>query len=286
MSRKFLLWAMAFVVIVPTLFGVGYWFYWDQFQRYAPVTIQNSADIAKLQSLLDRADYVSPDYQKAILTTGPASGVTTSVTQPVAKKWVYMVGFRTCDTCRAYEDIEFPRLQQGNIETRVIPFALADNGTVKQSTPEERSTIAELWLNRSWPLYVKWRNTPAEVWKAENIEVADNDLARSGVVWASRDFINQIAPILRNNKVNVAYPLVFWRNKNNDLRVCSCSSKKAYHFIRQDLGLPGDLETDVKGLLHLPMDFKPFGSESAASSSSSSLAPAPGLNYGPDSSAQ
>jgi len=265
---------MAFVVICPTLFGVGYWFYWDQFQRYAPVTIEAPADVAAIQSLLDRADYVSPDFEKAILTTGPASGVTTAVTKPVAKKWVYMIGFRNCVPCRAYEDAEFPRLQAGGIETRVIPFALADNGATKQSTPEERSTVAELWLNRSWPLYLQWRNTPVETWKAENIAVADNDLARSGVVWASRDFINQLAPLLRNSKVNVAYPLILWRDRNNQLRVCSCTSDKAYHFIREDLGLPGDLETDVKHLLDLPKNLLP-GSENSASSSS--LAPAPGL---------
>lgn len=285
MSRKFLLWAMALVVILPTLFGVGYWFYWDQFQRYAPVTITAPADIASIQSLLDRADYVSPDYEKAVLTTGPASGVATAVTQPVAKRWVYLVTFRTCEPCRAYEDIEFPRLQAGGIETRIVPFALADNGAVKQSTPEERSTIAELWLNRSWPLYMQWRNTPAESWKAENIPVADDDMARSGVVWASREFITELAPLLRNSKVNIAYPLIIWRNKNNELRVCSCTSNKAYHFIREDLGLPGDLETDVRDLLKFPKQILPSGSESSASSSS--LAPAPGLkaasDYGPDS---
>ena len=286
MNRKFLLWAMAFVVICPTLFGVGYWVWWDQVQRYAPVTIASPTDAAAITSLLARADYVSPDFQKDVLTTGPASGVATSVTKPVDKRWVYLVTYRDCAPCRTYEDVEFPRLQAGGIETRVVAFARADNGNVKQSTPEERSTIAELWLNRSWLLYQQWRNAAPETWKAENITVADNDLARSGVVWASRDFINQLAPLLRNSKVNVAYPIVIWRNKNNELRVCSCASNKAYHFIREDLGLPGDLETDVKDLLHLPENLMPFGSETSTSSSSS-LAPAPGLsvdkNYGPDS---
>jgi len=264
MSRKVLVWAMALVVTIPVLIGGGYWLWWDQVEKYAPVTITAPDDAAAIQSLLDRVDYVSPQ--------GPASP------QP---RWVYLVGYHNCVPCNVYQRSEFSKLQAAGVETRVVMFARPDAGTQKQSTPEERSTIAELWLNRSWPLYLQWFNAPDGVWNADGLKVADNDMARSGVVWASRDFVTELTPVLARNKVNVGYPLVIWRNANHQLRVCNCASDKAYHFIREDFGVQGALETAAKSILNLPEKLLPddkapttrAGSESAASGSA---------NLGPD----
>ncbi len=244
MSRKVLLWLMALVVILPTLGGVGYWFYWDQFLRYKPVTI--TRNLTEIQTLLDQADYVSPGR------TGPA---------------LYLVTYHSCKPCQEYEQQEFPKFAGVNADTRVIVFARADNQGLSQSTPAERSTVAELWLTRNWQFYQAWDSSSDSMWKADGLVVADNDMARNAVVGASRDFVNRLVPLLAANGVRVSYPLLLWRDSNNRLKVCACSSDKAYHFIREDLGVsdgPASLFDKLPNSLDQVK--LPFGSEGAASS--------------------
>ncbi|MGN6423470.1 MAG: hypothetical protein ACTHLA_09200 [Asticcacaulis sp.] len=255
MSRKAILWAMALVVIVPALIGGGYWIWWDQVEKYAPVTLSNPDDVSAIQSMLDRVDYVSPN--------GPANA---------SARWVYLIGYRNCAPCNAYQRSEFATLQAAGVDTRVVMFARPDDGAQKQSTPEERSTIAELWLNRSWPLYLQWFNAPEGDWKATGLPVADDDMARSGVVWASREFVSELTPVLSRNRINTSYPLVIWRDANHQLRVCACASDKAYHFLREDFGVKGDLEQAAQSLIDLP-------GKLISSATSTSAAPA---NDGPD----
>jgi len=140
---------MAFVIIVPTLFGGIYWLYWDKVERFAPVTITNPDDLPKIQALLDQVDYVSPGQ---------------------GQRWMYLITYRDCKPCHAYQETEFPKLQAAGIETRVVAFAPADNQGVKRSTPEERTTIAELWLNRSWPLYLQWFASDDVDWKPDALK--------------------------------------------------------------------------------------------------------------------
>ena len=247
MSRKFLLWAMALVVIIPALFGAGYWLYWDRFIRYAPVTITNVESQIAIQTLLDQADYLSPGKKG---------------------RWVYLVTYRGCKPCRDYEAQEFPKLQAAGIETRVIVYTLADDKGVKRSTPPERATVAELWLTRNWAFYQAWQSATDDTWTADGLTSADTDWGRRAVVIGAQDYVNQLAAELRNNKVTVGFPLVIWRDKNNQLRVCGCTTDKAFHFIREDLGAssllsgPEDLLNGLPDKLNLPS----FGSENSASS--------------------
>ncbi len=240
MNRKVLLWLMALVVILPALGGAAYWFYWDQFLRYKPVTI--TKNLTEIQTLLDQADYVSPGRPGPVL---------------------YLVTYHACKPCREYEEQEFPKFAAVNADTRVIVFARADNQGLSQSTPAERSTVAELWITRNWQFYQAWDSSSDTMWKADGLVVADNDMARNAVVGASRDFVNRLAPLLGNNGVRVSYPLLLWRDANNRLKVCACSNDKAYHFIREDLGAssgPGDiLEAIPNSLDNVKL---PFGSES------------------------
>ncbi|MEI9906262.1 MAG: hypothetical protein WDN06_21910 [Asticcacaulis sp.] len=249
MSRKVLLWLMALVVILPALGGVGYWFYWDQFLRYKPVTI--TKNLTEIQTLLDQADYVSPGK------SGPA---------------LYLVTYHACKACREYEEQEFPRFDAVNADTRVIVFARADNQGLSQSTPAERSTVAELWITRNWQFYQAWDSSSDTMWKADGLVVSDNDMARNAVVGASRDFVNRLVPLLGANGVRISYPLLLWRDSNNRLKVCACSNDKAYHFIREDLGVStggqGVLDNINDNLDSLKL---PFGSEN----SSASAAPVP-----------
>lgn len=253
MSRKVLLWAMALVVIIPALVGTGYWIYWDQFQRYAPVTITRNQ--AEIQALLDKADYVSPGRN--------------------SPQQLYLITYRSCQPCRAYEEQEFPKYDAVGVDTRVIVFAPADDQGLKRSTAAERSTVAELWLSRKWEFYQAWFASSDANWKATGLPVSDNDFARDSVVNGSRSFVSQLQPLLAANNVRVGYPLVIWRDQNNMLKVCSCTNEKAFHFIREDLGAPGSVGSGP--MFNIPANLLPsFGSESsAASHSSAAPAPAP-----------
>ena len=69
----------------------------------------------------------------------------------------------------------------------MIVIARADHEGLQQSTPAERATIAELWINRDWNLYAKWMATPHKDWAADGLKASDHDFARNAVVNATRD---------------------------------------------------------------------------------------------------
>ncbi|MBW8880595.1 MAG: hypothetical protein JF615_03965 [Asticcacaulis sp.] len=250
MNRKILLWLMALVVIVPAVLGAGYWVYWDRYIRYAPVTITSVEDLPKIQKLLDQADYLTPGK---------------------SDKWLYLVTYRSCKTCNDYEDTELPKFQAAGVDTRIVVFALPDNQGVIRSTPEERSTIAELWLTRNWQFYKMWHSATDETWTAQGLPVADDDMARSAVVGASRSFNDQINDLLRRNKVTVSYPLIIWRDQNNQLRVCGCSNEKAWHFVRDEMHAANAAGSNEIFGVEVPRDLTlpKFGSEGASSSQAS-----------------
>ncbi|MGZ3299182.1 MAG: hypothetical protein ACXU8O_09210, partial [Asticcacaulis sp.] len=216
LNRKVILWLMALVVIVPIVVGAAYWLVWDHFFKYQPVTITHNQ--AEIQKLLDQVDYVSPGR------TG----------QPL-----YVVTYRSCQACRAFEEQEFPKYDAVNADTRVIPFALGDSNGLPRSTVAERSTIAELWISRKWPFYQAWFASSDSNWKADGLVVADNDMARTAVVGASRSFISQLDALLAPNNVHVGYPLVIWRDPYNRLKVCSCTDPVGWGFVRGDFNAPG-----------------------------------------------
>ncbi|WP_443748886.1 hypothetical protein [Asticcacaulis solisilvae] len=254
MNRKILLWAMALVVIIPALIGTGYYIYWDQFQRWAPVTITRNQ--AEIQALLDKVDYVSPGRN------GPP---------------IYFITYRSCAQCRAFEEQEFPKYDAAGIDTRVIVYALPDNQGLHRSSAVERSTIAELWISRKWEIYQAWFSSSDANWRATGLPVADNDFARDAVVQASRNFLTQLQPYLAANNVRVSYPLVIWRDQNNMLKVCSCSDERAFHFIREDLNVSNAAVGSEGPMFHIPDNLLPkMGDDkSSAAASSSSAAPAP-----------
>jgi hypothetical protein len=78
------------------------------------------------------------------------------------------------------------------VDTRVDQIARRDLNGVAQSTPAERATIAELWLNRSWPLMEQWEAVQADTWTAPGIAPADGDMARTAVVEAGRKLVDDL----------------------------------------------------------------------------------------------
>jgi hypothetical protein len=218
MNRKILLWAMALVVLIPTIFGGGYWLYWSQYKRFEPVIIKDPVAQVEIERLLTQAGSVSPGG------TGP-------------KLW--LITYRACKTCRAYEEQEFPVLQAAGIDTRVIVIVRPDDQGLGQSTPAERATVAEIWLNRDWTLYQAWFMTRDADWKAAELKPADGDLARLGVVAATQGFAKDLTTQIAKDRLPPTYPLLFWRDANNHLKACVCTDPRSFAFVRADLGVGG-----------------------------------------------
>jgi hypothetical protein len=220
--HRLLMFSLLAMVIGGVLAAGGYWAYFNFYARFQPVTItKNQADIERL---LAEGDWVSPGR------TGPA---------------LYMVAYRDCQACTDYMRDEFPKLAAGNVDTRVIVFARADREGLQQSTPIERATVAELWINRDWNLFAKWMSTPRRDWTAEGIKPAEKDWARRAVVNSTRDYVSQLFPLVKSSGLSDDYPLLIWRDRDGFLKACACTDSRSFHFIRADLGVE-------KPLLQLP----------------------------------
>lgn len=216
--RRFLIWSALAVVIGLALAGGGYWAYWNFYARFQPVTVTRNQ--TEIQRLLDEASWIS----------GGGGG------EPL-----YVIGYRDSASFQRYQLQEADRLRAGGVEMRVIVFARPDREGAPQSTPTERSTIAELWLSRDWSLYERWIATPSRSWTAAGVPQADGNLARSAVVEASRQFTTRLNDLLRDAGVPTGYPLVIWRDREGFLKACACSDSRSWVFVRDDVGAPDDL---------------------------------------------
>jgi len=210
--KRFGLWLVAIVVVAAV--GAGAWAYWNFELRWRPKTItKNQAEIAKI---LETAGWVSPGLK------GPK---------------LYMVSFRTCPDCLRFKHEEYPGLHKANVDTRLIEIARADRNGVPKSTPAERATVAEMWVNRSWALSEKWDATPVEAWTAVGIAPADGDVARTAVIEAGRKTVEDLRPLLKANGVTFAYPLLVWWTPDGKMKACACEKRETYRFVRKDLGV-------------------------------------------------
>ncbi len=213
--RRFLVWSALAALIGVLLAGGGYWAYWNFYARFQPVLIDRNQ--AEIQKLLDSASWVS------------AGGGG----QPL-----YIVGYRDSAAMQRYEREEIDKLRAGGVEARIIVFARADREGLTQSTAAERATVAELWLTRDWTLYQRWTATPARQWTAAGIPMSDGNIARSAVVEAGREFVDQLSTYLRDAGLQTRYPLILWRDRDGFLKACACADARSWAFIRDDLDAP------------------------------------------------
>jgi hypothetical protein len=207
--RKFVVWLVMIAVLAAFAFGA----WWNYDLRWRPKTITRHQ--AEITRILEQSGWVSPGYG------GPK---------------LYMVSFRTCPDCIRFKTEEFPRLHKEIVETRVIEIARRDKNGIAKSTPAERATVAELWLNRNWALAERWDATPVEAWTAAGIPPADNDMARTAVVEAGRKMVEDLTPLLKDNGIDFAYPLLIWWNAKGEMRGCACEKRETYRFVRKELG--------------------------------------------------
>lgn len=214
MNRKRLA-AIAVLLLVVVAAAAGGWTWWSQDLRWRPKTIERHAP--EIARLLEReAGWVSPGLNGAKL---------------------YMVSFRTCPDCLRFKAEQFPDLHAAGVDTRVIEIARRDVNGLAKSTPAERATVAELWLNRSWALMERWEAVPAPAWTAPGIPAADGDAARTAVVEAGRDLVDRLRPLMKDNGVNFAYPLLVWWDQEGRMRACACEKRETYRFVRRELGV-------------------------------------------------
>lgn len=207
--------AIAVLVLAVAAAGAAGWAWWHYDLRWRPKTIDRHApEIARL--LEQEAGWVSPGLKGAKL---------------------YMVSFRTCPDCLRFKAEQFPDLHAAGIDTRVIEIARRDVNGLPKSTPEERATVAELWLNRSWALMERWESMPAAAWTAPGIPRADGDPARTAVVEAGRGLVDRLVPLMKANGVDFAYPLLVWWDQDGRMRACACEKRETYRYVRRELGV-------------------------------------------------
>src|SRR5262249_25256619 len=125
-----------------------------------------------------------------------------------------------------------------NVDTRILVFVRPDVSGQSLSTPVERSTVSELWINRSWDLYSRWMAAPLDGWSPQGLRTADGDWARSAVVAATHAHAGRLKALLHENGLTGEDPILIWRDKRGRLKACACTDKLSYHFVRSDFGAP------------------------------------------------
>ncbi len=203
-----LLSALVLTVVIAALYA---WWRFDL--RWRPETIDR--DVAQITKILEQSGWVSPGLG------GPK---------------LYVIGYHDCAACTAFKGQELPGLQEASVDTRLIEIGRADDKGVPQSTLVERSTVAELWVNRSWALSQRWDAAAPGAWKAESITPADTDVARSAVVEAGRKMAADLAPLLKANGIAAGYPILIWWDKEGRMRGCACDKPEMYRYVRSELG--------------------------------------------------
>jgi hypothetical protein len=146
-----------------------------------------------------------------------------------------MVSFHDCADCVRYKREQFPKLQAKGVDTRVIETARPDLNGVPQSTPIERATVAQVWLTHDWKLLEAWEAAPAGAWKAPGIAPADGDMARTAVIEAGRRMVEDLRPLLKDNGVDFAYPVLVWWDDKGRMRSCACQDPRTYRFVGREL---------------------------------------------------
>jgi len=196
-------------LIIIALTGAYWWFE----LRWRPETVvKHQAEIAKM---VEEAGWVSPRLD------GPK---------------LYVISAADCADCTGFIEKEFEGMHKAGVDTRVIMIARDEENGQQQSTAAERATVAELWLNRGWPLFERWSAAPVDGWTGQGVPPADGDMARTAVVEAGRGLVRDITPLLKDNGVTFAYPVLIWWTKDGEMKACACDKKETYRFVRRDLG--------------------------------------------------
>jgi hypothetical protein len=197
----------AILLIGVAVLGLWWWMY----LRWRPPTLKR--DQGEIAAILQGAGWVSPKL------AGPK---------------LYVIAYRDCAPCAAFEAAEFPRLQGAGVDTRVIMIARADLNGQARSTAPERATVAQLWIGRDWGLFGRW--TAAQtLWTAPGIASADGDTARTAVVAAGRSMVETLSPLLKQNGVRFGYPMLIWWDAKGVMHACACARPPSWRPVEKEL---------------------------------------------------
>lgn len=191
------------------------WGWWEVDLRWRPTTLTH--DQARIAGILDRAGWVSPRR---------------------GGRPLYVLAYRDCAACAAFEHATFAKLQAAGVDTRVVMIARPDVNGLAQSTAAERATVAALWLDRDWSLLQRWLAQPAAAWTAAGLPAADDDAARTAVIKAGRETVGELAVLTRENGLRLGYPLIIWWSKEGAMRACVCREPRGYRSVEHDLLAP------------------------------------------------
>jgi hypothetical protein len=211
MTRTRVLLALVLVLVAA---GVGGWAFWNYEARWWPKTVTRHQ--IQIVRILESSGWASPG---------------------LPGKRLYMVSFRDCPDCARYATEEFPKLHAKGVDTRVIEIARRDLNGARRSTPAERATVAQLWLTHDWKLLQAWEAAPPDAWNARGVPPADGDMARTAVIEAGRKLVDDLTPLMKDNGVRFAYPLLVWWDDKGRMRACACDKPQTYRFVRRELGL-------------------------------------------------
>lgn len=202
MSRNRLI---ALLVLVVALAGAAGWAFWNYEARWRPKTItRHQMEIVRL---LESSGWASPGLKGQRL---------------------YVIAYRDCPECQRFQAEEFAGLHEKNVDTRVIQVARRDLNGVARSTPAERARVAQVWLTHDWKLL--------QAGKAQGLPPADGDMARTAIVEAGRKMVDDLTPLMKDNGVKFAYPLLVWWDDKGRMRACACDKPETYRFVRKELG--------------------------------------------------
>lgn len=180
-------------IVMLAVIGGGVWLWWVFDLRGSPHTLKKEQ--ASLAYELQRTGWVSPH---------------------VNGKIVYVLVNRECPACGTFEVGALEALQARGVDTRIIVVAPGPVKGKAISTPQDRASVAEFWLNRDWNLYRRWRERSPTTMAGE--QPADGDMARTAVVETASRSADTIADLLKRNGVKFGYPMAIWWNKAGDMR--------------------------------------------------------------------
>ena len=201
-------------VLLLAAVGGGLYVYWNIAIRWRPHEV--TRDQAEIAKILEASGWVSPH------AAGPK---------------LYVIAYRDSVPGQRFIGANFAALHKASVDTRVIMVARPDVNGAAKSTAAERSTVAELWVNRSWALFQKWMAAPSDAWTAAGLPPADGDVARSAVVEVGQAAIDKITPLLKDNGVDIAYPVLVWWTKDGKMEACACTDIHQDKYVLKDLGV-------------------------------------------------
>jgi hypothetical protein len=151
---------------------------------------------AELQADLDSAPYVHRGL------SGPA---------------LYVVAFRSCPSCAEFETDEWSDLENAGVDIRWLVYARRDKNGQARSLAPERALVAELVLQRSYPLFDAWFRAPdldAFYKTAQMPPPADSSPQRLTALETSRALVDSLSAITAANGQELEIPTFFWRDSD------------------------------------------------------------------------